>query len=317
MVKNNAKQPAKKAQPKAKARQPARKNPSNQLISTVTKLAESQRKYMREMKEAEFNPRKAPSSMPASVAACKLSPAASLALWTLTFPESAPRTLFPDDVNCARHRFSYIPQTVTIPLAAGAGAIWVRGDPIRSVQTYTDAAGTGSANVAYPESAWVATTFTSARCTGLCAKVRVRTAATARPGTMVVVPVRQASVDLAAVPASFDLAAAKTGAYTVSPGGNTICVRAFPANGSIFRKFEPTSTTRPVENLWGVYIAFDGWTAGDSVSVEIAQVYEGMPLIKSLDEDEHRSCADSERVLPLGSDRSKFPPARVVALAQS
>lgn len=231
------------------------------------------------------------------------------------FPEQIPPVRFPDSTIAAVTLVPYVHE-VEIPMAAGSCAAMVRADIYRLIQTYSDDVGTLIANVTHPEAAGFAATHSAARCTALCIRVKVKSAVTAKQGSIVVSPIRRAGIDFPALPANHAANYARHGAvkFDATPV-EWFCIRCAPENLAVLQPFEDLTTVRQAASNWGAYITTSGYTAGDILSLSLFYTFEmrvkaGIKMVPMTPPD---PAGDSEMIIPAAT-AGKFPFVRHVAL---
>lgn len=301
------KQQQQQPQQKPKANQ-ARNRPSVQRKKSNFSLAPASRMHLDETKT--WVPQ------PDDEMIKRMTPASRAFLLHFLWPEKYPPVRFPDSVISQVSLNPYVYEQ-EIPMVAGSCGVYIRADIFRLLQTYTDDAGTGLANVNHPEAATIASIYSTARCTSMCVKFKVKSATTARTGTVVVTPVRRADIDFIAVPASTAAHISKHGAVKLDATPvELFCVRACPENAGILASFGLVTGIRDVPQTWGTYISASGYQAGDSLSISVFYTFEcrvksGVKMVPS---SVSTATGDSEMIIPAATSGA-YPFVRSIGYA--
>jgi len=237
------------------------------------------------------------------------------ALHQMLAPERAPLVPFSDG-GIQRKALISTPyeQDYTVGVS-GEFALYVRADMYSIANSYTDCSGGGSAPITNPEAAGIAATYTEARCVALCARFTINYSPLNKAPNAVYVPIYKHSSDYTAnLISSFTNAAKQPTAVKWSPRPTqAYCCRAVPQNYGVMQGTEAVTGGRGLSALWGGYFAITGLTAGDKISVSTLYVFEAVNKANYvMTMDDSKGVDDVEVIIPIASDRRKFPLVREV-----
>lgn len=305
------------ARPQAKSQPPTKKQKPNPPAPRLPRAPKRPRALItRKVEDSDLSPdEKALKRFIRSNLSEEITNKSLRALHQMLAPERAPLVPFSDGGIQRKALISTPYEQIYTVGVSGEFALYFRADMYSIANTYTDCAGGGSAPITNPDSVGIAATYTEARCTGLCARITVNYSMLNKAPDAVYVPIYKHSSDYTASLISSFAAAAKTPtAVKWSPRpAQAYCCRAVPQNYGVMQGTESVAGGRTQAALWGGYFAITGLTSGDKISVSTMYVFEAVNKANYVMTIEDNSGVDdAEVIIPIASDRKKFPLVREV-----